>query len=246
MFARCFQPEEGEGLVIADSCLPETLERLRSLNTPFVETQLGNAGSLRYAMEMAVKEEDETILYFAEDDYVYKTDSRRPIGKNYLREGLGIADYVTLYDHPDKYTKMYDGGEVSKVVKTAMTHWRYTQSTCMTFGTTVKTLREDMEVWLKYTDGSHPHDHEIFTELKERGRQLAVCIPGIACHTDLTVSGSMNKILIDNWAIETAISGLEVRLKAYPAAASFCAGLSGKTGWDRLVLLDAIRTQVEK
>lgn len=196
--------------IIADRCNPETEVMLKNTKLPVISTDLGNAGSLRYALADAVeKYDDDELVYFCEDDYLH-----RQTAPQLLQEGIQRADYVTLYDHPDKYMPQYNCGEFSKVIKTKSTHWRYTISTCMTFGTTVKTLREDMDVWLKYTDGPHPHDHYIFTELnKEKKRRLSVCIPGVACHTDLEYSIRMKQVLIDSWAIDLMVDHLESEIR---------------------------------
>lgn len=224
-----------ESYMIADNC-QKSLELVKDHNR-LHKTNLGNAGSLMYAIELAIKEgKDSDELYFVEDDYLH-------LDKAYelIREGLGIADYVTVYDHPDKYTKLYDYGEVSKVVKTKSSHWRYTISTCMTFATTVAKLKEDLEVWKKHTTGFHPHDHSIFTDLKQNGRSLAVCIPGVACHTDLTFSGWVNSVEIDEWAIDMLCKEIESKLDPSLTMLKKSIVKDDMKGWDRLKRLDALR-----
>ena len=235
---------------MADNCTTETIGMIQSHNCPVVETNLGNAKSLLKTLELAIEENSEdTLLYFCEDDYLHRVGSDR-----LLLEGIARADYVTLYDHPDKYTRMYNGGETSKVIKTASSHWRYTASTCMTFGVRVKTLKEDIDVWKEFTKEDHPHDHFIFSKLSEdRRRRLAVCIPGAACHTDLTFSGSVNHMLIEPWAIEMMIEqrGKDIAEKvlSWPADAQIEFShlsynlLNGKIGWQLLIALDALFTQ---
>jgi hypothetical protein len=93
---------------------------------------------------------------------------------------------------------MYNGGEVGKVFKTKHTHWKHTASTTMTFATRVKTLKEDMDVWLKHTQTCHPHDHFAFTELKKsKGRTVACSIPGWSWHADLTESMKYGQLMFD-------------------------------------------------
>lgn len=183
--------------IIADNCGKETTQMVYETCIPVLVTEDGNAGALRTAISMALRLPDEELVYFCEDDYLHL-----PTAPKLLEEGIKRADYVTLYDHPDKYTRDYNGGEFSKVIRTNSSHWRYTVSTCMTFGVKVKTLREDNEVWQKFIDGQHPHDHQIFTALGKKNRRLAVCIPGAACHTDLEFSARMNKMSMEPWAIE--------------------------------------------
>lgn len=194
--------------IIADRCI-ETLKFLPDC----LKTDLGNAGSFHKALDLATECRDEEVIYFCEDDYLHQ-----PNAAQVLREGMLHADYVTLYDHPDKYTSLYDMGEISKVVRTASSHWRYTVSTCMTFGSKVSILKEDMDIFKKWTGtvdkiGEHPLDHDIFCELKDRGRKLAVCIPGVACHTDLTFSGLVKNLMIEPWAVEMMLTELNTQLE---------------------------------
>jgi len=250
--------------IIADRCSEETLKIVKETGLPMVETDLGNAASMHYALDLAAAEcRDEELAYFVEDDYLHLGNA--PI---LLREGMLHSEYITLYDHPDKYTNMYNMGETSQVVRTNSTHWRYTVSTCMTFAVKVGTLKEDIEIFKKHRadvsddaplmkskDGDHPMDHAIFTELKEKGRRLTVCIPGAACHTDLTFSGLANRLLIEPWAIETMVlelqeclSDVENRIKEEDKdrfADIKGSLLNGKEGWDLLMGLHALLNMCE-
>jgi hypothetical protein len=183
-------PKE-EIIIIADNC-NESLSLLSGLN--YYKTKKNNAGSLKFALDMAICFDEDTLVYFVEDDYLHL-----PKANKLLNEGIQIADYVTLFDHPDKYV---NGGEISKVIKTESSHWRYTISTCMTFATTVKTLKEDFEIWEKWTKDLHPHDHYVFLNLASKEKSLAVCLPGVTCHTDLTYSEQIGKYLIEDWATD--------------------------------------------
>lgn len=203
------------------------------------ETDLGNAGSLRYALDLAVKEESGKFVYFAEDDYLY-----RPGAFKILMEGAAIADYVTLYDHPDKYTNQYNYGEISKVRKTASTHWRYTLSTCMTFGVWADTLKWDMRFWHEQTESDCPNDHQVFADLNGGGRRLAVSIPGWACHTDLTYSGVVNHLFMEPWAIDQMVQKLDEDAKKIQDFGFHQLREAVMTAnhqpWQRLQMLDAL------
>ena len=182
--------------IIADKCGRKTHKMLQETGIPLSTTDFGNDGSLKFAFEIAFEEcQDDDLVYFCEDDYLHLYNAPR-----LLREGIAKADYVTLYDHPDKYSKSYNFGEFSKVIKTESSHWRFTISTCMTFATTIKTLKEDFEIWSKHIGENHPYDHKIFTDLnKEKKRKLAVCIPGAACHADLDYYNKVGNNLIEPW-----------------------------------------------
>jgi len=223
--------------IIADRCDRKTNKMLLETGLPVEITDLGNAGSLIYSIKSSISDcADDEVVYFCEDDYLHKMNSSQLI-----EEGIKRCDYLTLYDHPDKYTSDYNGGEFSKVIKTESTHWRYTISTCMTFATKIKTLKEDIDIWEKYTKENHPHDHQIFTDLnKEKNRRLAVCIPGSACHTDLEYSGRVGKVLIDSWAIEMMINQLMNDLKNKTIKENIELICNNKNGWQKLVALDAL------
>jgi hypothetical protein len=189
--------------VIADHCTDQTL----SMIPPSIivhQTELGNAGSLRFALDLAATQPDDEIVYFVEDDYLHRIsfDDLTGASMDLISEGLQIADYVTLYDHPDKYSSDYDGGEVCKVMRTKSTHWRTTVSTCMTFATTSKVIKEDRDVWNQWIKGIHPHDHQVFLALGKLGRRLVTCIPGRAVHIDSTWGGMT---AIEPWAVNDMI-----------------------------------------
>ncbi len=153
--------------VFADNCVPETLEMVKSLGVNPQVTSIGSsAQSWRYVQQYAFEHfSDNDIIYFLEDDYLHLPDSFKV-----LLEGIEIADYVTLYDHKDKYVDginpmVKHGGEKSRVLLTHSTHWKTTNSTTMTFAAKLKTLKEDFAIWDKYTKKKHPNDFYIFREL---------------------------------------------------------------------------------
>ena len=176
--------------VIADNVSDDLYEFLcgRMQRGRVIRTQLSNAGAFMYAVRYAITHfNDSDKVYFAEDDYIYT-----PAAPTVIEEGLTIADYSTGYDHPDKYINhcdggpnpyISDGGEITRVVITPHSHWKYTNSFCMTFATTVKTVKEDIDTYAKYCSTTHPHDFPMFCELVQRkGRKLASCIPAVSTH----------------------------------------------------------------
>lgn len=137
------------------------------------------------------------IIYCSEDDYLHKPESPAII-----TEGLNYADYVTLYDHPDKYTPLYNFGENTKITRTFSCHWKNTISTCMTFGFKYQTLKEDFEIIQNYP---RTLDHNLFINLKQKGRILNSSIPGYACQMDSFMNSShANKT--EKWAIDILIN----------------------------------------
>lgn len=184
-FASLFQID----FLIADKC-EKSLNFCQSYHP--IETNLGNSGALRKALEIAMDFENENF-YIVEDDYLH-----HPKSAGLLEEGLTRLAYATLYDHPDKYQEEYNFGEICRIFRTPSTHWKHSISTTMTFAVNSKTLREDREIWWKYTEDSHPNDHTIFTQINN----LAVAIPGKSFHTDLTYSEVKGVPLIDRWVYD--------------------------------------------
>ena len=155
--------------VIADNCEPATIEALQEAGLDLEITSNGNAGTCRYIFnEVINRYAPEDFLYLLEDDYLHLPQSREAI-----LEGLAIADYVTLYDHPDMYHPDGRGpnpfvhGDLPKssIYLTAHTHWRTTVSTTFTYAAQVKTLLEDRDVWLRFSEGKIPAAFLAFTVL---------------------------------------------------------------------------------
>lgn len=181
-------PKE-EVVIYADNVKDETLEWIAALGCEVKRTNGGSsAAGFRIVFADALQLPETETVYFVEDDYLHLPNAR-----NILIEGLERANYVSLYDHKDKYIPAHQGGnpfidddaaEVTKVFLTTSTHWKLTNSTTMTFAVKVSTLQEDSEIWNKYTSGTHPHDFHCFLELRERGRTLATPIPGYSTHCE--------------------------------------------------------------
>lgn len=149
-----------------------------------------SAASFRIVFDEALKLDDSELVYFVEDDFAHLRGARKV-----LLEGLERADYVTLYNHPDKFIPASQGGnpligddgaEETKVFVTKSSYWMMTNSTTMTFATTVKTLREDQDIWRKHTEGTYPQDMLLFLDLRKNGRGLIQPIPTKATHCEPT------------------------------------------------------------
>lgn len=185
-----------EIIVFADRCISETKDFLLDYadQTGLILYDIpdgfggSSAASWRHVRDYALTLPDDEAVYFVEDDYFHLDMSR-----TCLLEGLERADYVTLYDAPDKYVPASkggnpliddDGADISKVILTKSHHWRLTNSTTMTFACKVQTLRDDNDIWKKYTSSTHPHDFECFLELRASGRSLISPIPTLSTHCE--------------------------------------------------------------
>lgn len=142
------------------------------------------SGSLSYlkAIELALNSGYEYV-YFVEDDYMHKQGWLRV-----LREGLKTkGDYITLYDHRDKYSEMYKD-LVSSVLVTPSTHWRSVPSTTDTYACSIDVLREDLQTHVKYSTIAHYSlDHHRFMELGQKGRTIISSIPGWSTHVETSL-----------------------------------------------------------
>lgn len=124
----------------------------------------------------------ETVVYIVEDDYLH-----RPGWLKILKEGLEIpeVDYVTLYDHNDKYFFPMYRNLKSKLYVTDSCHWRTIPSTTQTFATRWQRLQNDLWAHRLYSTGRKVSaDHEKFSRLTRRGAILVSSIPGWSTHAE--------------------------------------------------------------
>ena len=173
--------------VIADNVSEETKRLVEECSGEIKHVKIGHgAGTFNIALDIALGLPDDEIVYFLENDYLHRYNADKVLESAFDLE----FDYVTLYDHPDKYLNPYEGGnpfcsnrsESTRVYLGKHCHWKLTNSTTMTFAAKVKTIKQDISVLRKWTSGSHPHDFQMFTELTQRGRRLASPLPGYSTH----------------------------------------------------------------
>ena len=175
--------------ILADNISEETRTMIKKyISEKFIrDVSIGHgAGTFNLALDEALGYDDETVIYFIENDYLHK-----PNAGKIIVEGLQLgASFVSLYDHPDKYLPPSQGGnpyceggaEDTRVYLTQSTHWKITNSTTMTFAATVSTLKRTEETLRKYTQGSYPEDFKMFLDLREQGELLISSIPGYSTH----------------------------------------------------------------
>lgn len=134
---------------------------------------------------------DDTIIYFLEDDYLH-----RPNWSEVLLEGFNLGvDYVSLYDHLDKYIDPGYFDLMSKLMISNSTHWRTTPSTCNTYACKFKTLKEDYNIHKYYSDNATDGitmDHLKFIHLGNIGKKLITSIPGYSTHCNNLLSPTIN------------------------------------------------------
>jgi hypothetical protein len=116
------------------------------------------------------------LLYFIENDYMHVDGWLDKIFD--LFTTFSGLDYVSLYDHRDKYFLPAYDDLVSKIFVTNTHHWRTTPSTCGTFIVTKELFDKDYDI-LSTMEG----DHNKWLWLNSnRGRHILTPIPGLATH----------------------------------------------------------------
>ena len=143
--------------------------------TEYLINENHNARAFLKALDYACTLEGD--LYLVEDDFVHRLGAPQ-----ILEGGLRRFDYVTGYDHPDKYGQEYP--YCSLVTVGEHCHWKDTLSTVMTFAVKADTLREDADVWRKWSQGDWTRDNRAFCELRERGRTVGSSIPAYSTHCE--------------------------------------------------------------
>lgn len=122
---------------------------------------------------------EDDLIYILENDYMHVSDWVSKV-LTLFNTYQGI-DYVSLYDHRDKYfLPMYDD-LLSKIYITDNHHWRNTPSTCGSYITTKRVLLEDYD---DQTGVTVPiGDHHKWLYLNEtKNRFVLTPLPGLSTH----------------------------------------------------------------
>jgi len=135
---------------------------------------------IEYVTSLNIDPDD--IVYLLEDDYVHREGWCKA-----LRDAFdaSLADYVTLYDHSDKYGSLYKGLK-SELYVTPSCHWRSTPSTTNTYAMLFDTIVNHKTVHLKFSDikVGYTFDHNKFMYLGSMGKKLISPIPGFSTHVE--------------------------------------------------------------
>ena len=130
---------------------------------------LGLANSLELAQN--------DLIYILENDYMHQHGWVSKVFE--LFETELKFDYVSLYDHRDKYHYDMYADLTSRIVYSPSHHWRTSPSTCASFILTKQNLKRDYEVF-----SSGLTDYYFFSKLvAERGGVLLTPLPGLATHS---------------------------------------------------------------
>jgi hypothetical protein len=149
-------------------------DKFTLFSTNYKSSLLSYRDLLKYIKEQHMEPND--LIYFLENDYLHVGSWVDKIIELYST--FSNLDYVSLYDHNDKYfLPMYDE-LVSKIITTETHHWRTTPSTCGSFIINRKIFEEDYDIW-----SINVGDHNTFIYLNEnRNRFVFTPIPGLSTH----------------------------------------------------------------
>lgn len=145
-----------------------------------------DAASFKFCLSAMLNSnlQDDDIIYIVEDDYMHHHNWELVMKEAF--DNFNV-DYVTLYDHPDKYfLPMYDQLQ-SKILYTQTVHWRTTPSTCNTYAGKWKTFKKHWDIHMKYCSPEYTHDgydHTKFIDLWNQGSNLISSIPGYSTHCE--------------------------------------------------------------
>jgi hypothetical protein len=138
--------------------------------------------SITKGLMSVVKEtkcENTDLIYILENDYLHTDDWVDKILD--IFQTFNGLNYVSLYDHNDKYfLPMYED-LVSKIFVSNTHHWRTTPSTCGSYIVPKKIFSEDYD---DHTGVTVPiGDHHKWLWLNEnKGRFVLTPIPGLSTH----------------------------------------------------------------
>jgi hypothetical protein len=165
--------EIGEVIFINDGDLnPEIMSLMNSVKAGIINLNgIGNSESLKFCYKLIEdkKWENSDLIYFAEDDYLYRKEALRFLANAMI--DLEKADYFTLYDHPDRYTRTDDADwGLSKILISRDCHWRTVESTPQTFGVRCSVLKKDLWIHKLGLIGKVPRGREMFRASRGLGK----------------------------------------------------------------------------
>lgn len=135
--SECLSGEEHEIYIIGDVLQDETVSFLKSVfkteNILNSQTRLGSGGSLLVASNLVPDFDDEDIVFFAEDDYLFLPEvfhARLLDFVKFANEAIKTPWFIHPTDYPDQYTRSFNR---SYIVQTDSGYWREVSSTTGTF-----------------------------------------------------------------------------------------------------------------
>lgn len=157
----------------------------RYLSTPRkfpIAIRIVEAGSnarswhITMALARATPMGEHDLVYFMENDYLHVEGWLEKLA---AFDASGIDyDYLSLYDHNDKYILDMYAGLHTQLVVAGGQHWRTAPSTCGTFLQPRRVFLEDYDDWMR-----DMADYYMFTDLATtKQRVLYTPVPGLNTH----------------------------------------------------------------
>ncbi len=111
---------------------------------------VGNQATFGLQIKTLLDQEYSELVYFAEDDYFYMPHAFEEM-VNLIKNGN--VDFISPYDHLDYYKYIMHQHKVL-ITATEKRHWKTSNSTCLTFLTTKKTLQKTRKTFESYVNGN--------------------------------------------------------------------------------------------
>lgn len=139
--------------VILDGCPPEYETLFTDLwpaqDLVLVHGQgLCNAGTFKKQIEILTEQTDAEMVYFAEDDYVYRADAFSQMLT--FMQSHPDADFCAPYDHPDFYGQAFHQ-HMTRIKVTGSQAWKTQNGITCSFMTRRTTLVKTRKTFLSYT-----------------------------------------------------------------------------------------------
>jgi hypothetical protein len=129
---------------------------------------VGNSSSYRSALDLAYGRaswSDDDLVYFAEDDYLYRPGALPAVHGAAAR--VAAAAFFTPYDAPDYYDlavhRRYRSAHEQDRWEVDGVTWRAVRSTTMTFAARLGALRRVAPLHVLGTRGRYPRDFDIWS-----------------------------------------------------------------------------------
>jgi len=138
--------------VLVDKCPPEYEELFKKYFDKedlrlIILDGIGNQATFNLQIKILLEQNFSNIVYFAEDDYFYFPKQFEDM-ISFLKMDNDV-DFISPYDHLDNYTKSFH--QYKSTIKVfRIKHWRENATTCCTFLTTKKTLKQTKKTLVKY------------------------------------------------------------------------------------------------
>lgn len=140
---------------------------------------IGNGRSYRAQLRLLRDLPPDDLVHLCEDDYLYTRDAFSVLVA--AAAELDDADYLCLYDHPDRYTRHDDAPLPGPrhVWLAGGRHWRWVESAPMSFGGRVGTFRADAWVHARFSPRGSYRDNVVMRAFNYNDRRFWRLMQGL-------------------------------------------------------------------